>query len=81
MATMNQAISTAIKTQATRANIEISSLAESLGISRSSLYYRLNDKTPWNVAELDAIAKALKLPNAWELFALAETERRLEAVA
>ncbi|TPF92935.1 hypothetical protein BW14_07180 [Bifidobacterium sp. UTBIF-68] len=81
MSRMNPAISAAIKTQATRVNVELVSLAEALGMSRSSLYYRLNDKKAWDIGELETVAHALKLPSAWELLELAETERRLEAVA
>ncbi|KAA8827188.1 hypothetical protein [Bifidobacterium myosotis] len=80
MEAMNPAISAAIKTQATRVKVELVSLADALGISRSSLYYRLDNKKAWDTKELDTIATTLKLANAWELIDLAKAEQRLSSV-
>lgn len=74
---MQKAISAAIKTQATRSKVELVSLAAELGISRSSFYYRLNNKKPWDTKELEVLSRKLNLTNAWELIDLAKEERRL----
>lgn len=78
--TMNittKAISMAIKTQAKRAGVSNKQLAEAIGKSHDAFSRRINNRTTWQLDELDCMAPELGLSDGWALLDLARQEQRL----
>lgn len=76
MSTMTSAISTAIKVQATREGVTLTSIADAAGLGRTAFFERLSNKRGWSTDTLEKVAIALHLESAWELFDLASAESR-----
>lgn len=84
----DESISMAIKVRLLRLNSNQKELAKKSGVNESQLCSYLTGKVGWRVEILDKLLAPLKWENMAELTAaaqreaeLAETERRLEAVA
>lgn len=77
MSDMTAAISTAIKVQATREGVALTSIADAAGLGRTAFFERLSNKRGWSTDTLEKVASALHLKSAWDLFDLAATESRL----
>lgn len=79
----NQQISTAIKAVLSSKDLTVVGLAKQLDMTRESVGRRLSDKQPWNIDELDIVAKYLGFPNAYALNDMArafvETRDKLSA--
>ena len=74
MTTFQTAVAGAIRVQLTRLGMSQSGLASAIQMHPASLSARLSGRTPIDVAEIDAIATALGLADAFELINLAAAE-------
>jgi AcrR family transcriptional regulator len=77
MASFQEAISSAVKTQATRRGIAYQDIAASMQISRSSFWRHLSNKQLWNSEDFDKLAAALGLSSSWDLLQIAQSEQEL----
>lgn len=81
--TTNQQISTAIKALLSSKDLTVIELARRLDMTRESVGRRLSDRQPWNIDELDVVARYLGFPDAYALNDMArafvETRDRLTA--
>lgn len=79
MSDIQSALTVAIRVRLARRNMTQGGLAEAVGLSPASLSARLTGRVPFDTAEVEVIAKALGLDDAFELFDLARTESRAAA--
>ncbi|MCI1868524.1 hypothetical protein [Bifidobacterium crudilactis] len=77
MASFQEAISSAVKTQATRRGLAYKDIASTMQISRSNFWRHLSNKQLWNSDDFEKLAAALGLHNSWELLRLAQNEQEL----
>lgn len=77
MASLQEAISSAVKTQAARRGIPYKDLAATLQTSRNRLWRHLSNKQLWNSDDIEKYAEALGLQSSWELLRLAQNEQEL----
>ena len=74
MVDATRAIATAVDVQLARMNQPRRWLADSAGFSASALSKRLSGTTPLDIDDVDSIARALGLADAFALFDLARIE-------
>ncbi|WP_137655859.1 hypothetical protein [Bifidobacterium moukalabense] len=74
MASFQDAITNAVKTQAARKDVSNGDIAGALGISRQMLWRYLNHEAAWNSDQFPPLAKVLGLESEWALFDLAKQE-------
>ncbi|MCI1637984.1 MAG: hypothetical protein LKI30_07795 [Bifidobacterium crudilactis] len=77
MASFQEAISSAVKTQATRRGLAYKDIASTMQISRSNFWRHLSNKQLWNSDDFEKLAEALGLHSSWELRRLAQNEQEL----
>lgn len=73
MASTQKIVSQTIRAQIALTGKTHQSLAEALGFRREALYRRLTGQKPWDVDELDKVAKFFGLADAYKLLDLAES--------
>ena len=72
MASTQQIVSQTIRAQIALTGKSHQSLAEALGFRREALYRRLTGQKPWDVDELDKVAKFFGLKDAYKLIEVAQ---------
>lgn len=77
MASFQESVSNAVKTQAARSGVSFETLAKTIGISRNSFSRRVNNQKSWESTDFDALALGLKLKDVWEFLALAKSEQMI----
>ena len=77
MASLQEAISSAVKTQASRRGIAYKDLAATLQTTRNGLWRHLSNKQLWNSDDIEKLPEALGLHSSWELLRLAQNEQEL----
>ena len=78
MASTQEIVSRGIRAQMAAQKIKQKDLADSLGIQRRALYRRLDGSKPWELDELDVVAKRLGFD---DMYALLEASRRFSAIS
>ena len=79
MATFQEAISSAVRTQTARRGLQNKEVAKSMGLSRDAFWRRLSNRVPWDSEDFEKLAHSLGLATSWELLDLARQEQKLAA--
>lgn len=65
--TSQEMVTAVVERERQRRKLSRSSIARLLGLSRSAITLKLQDKRPWTLAEIDRLGETLGIPPAWFL--------------